>query len=94
MFFEKLFQHLDKMEVKNLILTGDWNLVNNFKEDTLKYKKLNNPKAQKIVTDYKAKLNSIDVWRHSNNGVKHFTWKQYFYKKMARLDFFLISETL
>ena len=94
MFFENLFQYLDKMEVKNLILTGDWNLVNNFKEDTLNYKKLNNPKAQKLVTEYKAKLNLIDVWRHSNNGVKHFTWKQFFYKKMARLDFFLISETL
>ena len=82
------------MEIKNLILTGDWNLVNNFKEDTLNYKKHNNPKASQVVNNYKNNLNLIDIWRQTHLELKHYTWRQLFYKKMARLDFFLITEYL
>ena len=42
LFFENLFQQLEKMNIKNLIITGDWNLVNEFQKDTLNYKKQNN----------------------------------------------------
>ena len=36
----------------------------------------------------------IDIWRHTHEQEKQYTWRQNFYKKFARLDFFLISETL
>ena len=47
-----------------------------------------------MVHQYKVKLDLIDIWRYAHPGQKKFTWKQMFYKKMARLDFFLISESL
>ena len=93
-FFEKLFEKIERMNIKNLIITGDWNLVNDYKLDTLNYKKHNNPKAAQTVYNYKEKLDLIDVWRYTNPQIKQFTWRQLFYKKMARLDYFLISETV
>ena len=78
------------MVIKNLIITGDWNLINNFIKDTLNYKKMNNPKAHKIVTEYKNKLDLIDIWRQDHPNERKFTWRQMFYNKMVRLDFFLI----
>ena len=93
-FFENLFNIIEEMETKNIILVGDWNLVNDFNLDTLNYKKRNNQKASQIVRHYKEKLDLVDIWRQSNPELKQFTWKQLFYKKMARLDFFLISESL
>ena len=94
LFFEKLFQIIENRDIKNIIMTGDWNLVNNFNEDTLNYKKHNNPKASAIVNNYKDKLDLLDIWRHNNPQLRQYTWRQMFHKKMARLDFFLISETL
>ena len=81
------------MYIKNIIMTGDWNLVNNF-NDTLNYKKQNNPKASLIVNTYKNKLELLDIWRQNHPSLKQYTWRQMFYRKMARLDFFVISETL
>ena len=75
-------------------MSGDLNLVNDFEKDTINYKKLNNPKAREIVKFNKDKLDLIDIWRHANPTKSQFTWKQTLYKKMARLDYILISETV
>ena len=93
-FFEKLFDDIEKLNNKNIMIVGDWNLVNNFELDTLNYKNRNNPKACEIVDSYKNKLDLVDIWRMAHPSLKHYTWKQLFYKKMARLDFFLISDSL
>ena len=93
-FFTSLFDKIQESDIKNIIMSGDWNLVNDFEKDTINYKKLNNPKAREIVKSNKDKLDLIDIWRHANPTKSQFTWKQTLYKKMARLDYFLISETL
>ena len=93
-FFENIFNEVENMDIKNLIITGDWNLINDFEKDTFNYKKLNNPKAQQIVTEYKNKLDLIDIWRQAHPDDSKFTLRQMYYNKMARLDFFLISEPL
>ena len=59
--------------LKNLIITGDWNLINDFEKDTFNYRKLNNPKAQQIVTEYKNKLDLIDIWRQAHPNDSKFT---------------------
>ena len=81
LFFEKLFKIIENMDIKNIIMTGDWNLVNNFSEDTLNYKKHNNPKASSIVNKYKDKLDLLDIRRHNNPQLRQYTWRQMLYKK-------------
>ena len=48
-FFLNLFKEIEQRKVKNIIMTGDWNMVIDF--NTLNYKKLNNPKSNKIVIE-------------------------------------------
>ena len=93
-FFENIFNVIENSDTKNLILVGDWNLVMNYEMDTLNYKKKNNVKAREKLLTFIEKLNLIDIWRHTHENTKRYTWRQNFYRKMARLDFFLISETL
>ena len=69
------------MNNKNIMIVGDWNLVNNFDLDTLDYKNQNNPKASVIVNSYKNKLDLMDIWRVAHPSSKYYTWKQLFYKK-------------
>ena len=93
-FFENLFNIIENLDTKNLILVGDWNLVIDYELDTLNYKKNNNGKAREKVLYYMEKLDLIDIWRQTHDKDKGYTWRQDYYKKLARLDFFLISETL
>ena len=93
-FFENLFNIIESLDTKNLIIVGDWNLVIDFELDTLNYKKNNNIKAREKTLHYMEKLDLIDIWRQTHEKTQGYTWRQNYYKKMARLDFFLISETL
>ena len=93
-FFIDLFNKIESFDIKNLIMAGDGNLVNDFAKDTLNYKRLNNPKASQVVKNFKNKLDLLDIWRQAHPDTKQYTWKQHFHKKVGRLDFFLISEAL
>ena len=75
-FFLNLFKEIEQREVKNIIMTGDWNMVIDFNKDTLNYKKLNNPKSNKIVIENKNKLDLIDIWRYSHPDLTEYTRKQ------------------
>ena len=66
----------------------------NYEQDTFNYKRQNNVKSCKKVLEKIDKLDLIDIWRDRHKTSNEYTWRQNFYKKMARLDFFLISETL
>ena len=85
-FFENLFNTVENSDTKNLILVGDWNLVLDFNIDTHNYKKENNTKAKETVLKYIEKLDLIDIWRKTHDNTKGFTWRQNFYRKLARLD--------
>ena len=80
-FFEDLFNTIEEMDIRNTIFTGDWNVVNDFNQDTLNYTKLNNPKSHNVINHFKQKLDLIDIWRKTHPDINQFTWKQFFYKK-------------
>ena len=44
-FFVNIFNILENLDTKNLILVGDWNLVIDYELDTFNYKKNNNMEA-------------------------------------------------
>ena len=46
------------------------------------------------MLNYMEKLDLIDIWRQTHDTTKGYTWRQNYYKKMARFNFFLISGTL
>lgn len=92
-FYDNI-QHLNNMENTHIIMAGDWNLVLDPSKDCYNYKNINNPKSQDTVMEMSVDLQLVDVWREINPDVKRYTWRRSNPHQQARLDFYLISETL
>ena len=73
---------------------GDFNLTLDQNKDTYNYRHINNPQARKIVVDIMKNINLSDPFRELNPDIKRYTWRKKNPIKQARLDFFLISDTL
>ena len=96
-FFINIQNILQRLNIDNIILGGDWNMLINSKQDGKNYKNINNPKAREIVNDIILQFNLIDIWRDQHHDTNQFTWHKKLNNKIiqqGRLDFFLISSTL
>lgn len=94
-FYENVFRKCAEFENENVIMCGDWNLVLDPEKDCSNYLHVNNPKARNVVLNFIEDENFIDVWRIMNEDSKMFTWRRLNpTKKQARLDFYLISDTM
>ena len=69
-------------------------MVQDFDLDCDFYVNLNNPRAQERVVQLKFENNLVDPWRVLNPDSKRFTWRRTNPFKQARLDFFLVSNSL
>ena len=92
-FFNNLKSRISKC-VNPYIIAGDFNLVLNPEIDTFNYKNINNPNARNVLLETIAEFDLIDCWREQNQEKLEFTWFRKNPIKKARLDYFLISETL
>ena len=69
--------------------------MQNYQIDTLGYLHANNKKSKCKVEEMKAVLELSDPWRLNNENAKKYTWFcTKTSKKMARLDFYLVSPDL
>ena len=90
-FYETIRDKLLSLDNPEMILCGDWNVVRNFKNDTYKYIRLNNPKARDSITQLMEQFELSDIWRTLHPNKLSFTWWTSKPLKKARLDYFLIS---
>lgn len=94
-FYSELRNKIDSyLNTQHIIIGGDFNLVMNKDLDSMNYKHLNNPKARIEVLKLMETFNLVDIFRENNANLKRYTWRRKSPIKQARLDFFLISETL
>ena len=96
-FFETLQRNLVRMGNKNIIVTGDFNILLNPLVDGKNYKNINNPNARNKLLKMISDLNLYDIYRDENPLSTHFTWKRKLKSggvQMGRLDYFLVSEEL
>ena len=94
-FFEDIFEKVSTRNHDNVIICGDWNLTMNPEKDTYNYAiRDRRHRARNLVKQKCAELNLHDIWRMMNENKKQFTWRKNNPVKCARLDFFLISESL
>lgn len=93
-FFNNLKGIIEELQNDFVILTGDFNMVQDPNLDYFQYKNVNNPKARQEVLKIKEQFKLIDPWRVNNEDKKHYTWFSQSSAKKARLDFFLISEEI
>ena len=92
-FFEIIQNKLEKLDSNNIILGGDFNVVQDYLLDTLNLQNRNNSQAHQKVLELKNDLDLIDPWRNMNPDTKMFTWHNS-QNKQSRLDYFLISSTI
>ena len=93
-FYEQLQNKMTKYENSLFILGGDFNLILDPQLDCYNYININNPNARNKLLNCMIDNNLIDCWRENNLEAKEYTWFRRNPIKKARLDYFLISETL
>lgn len=93
-FYHKIEQEVSDIESDHVIMSADWNLVQDYDLDCYNYKLQNNPNARKAVLGLKNRLNLLDPWRSYNANLRRYTWSRKNPVKKARLDFFLISQEM
>ena len=93
LFYNKVGETIEYVNNQSIILTGDYNLVQNQRLDTYNYVGINNPKAKDKVLDMIEIYNLTDPFRELYPDLKRYTWRKRTPLKQARLDFFLISQS-
>ena len=94
-FYEnEVFRKIETWDPQYSIFVGDWNLVLDQNVDTLNYQSVNNPLARLEIIKKMAEHNLVDIFREIHPDMKKYSWKQWGSQKFARLDFFLVSNTL
>ena len=90
----EVFKRIDTWNPSYAIYVGDWNIVMNQDMDSKDYHNLNNPRARQELVNKTNELDLVDIFRYLNPTNKTFSWKQWGTKKFARLDYFLITNSL
>lgn len=99
-FYRHLRKKLShKLEVQdNIILGGDWNVIQNITKDRKggADKRMNNNRKiiLKEIETLKEDLQISDIWRVKNPSKERFTWRKKNPVVKSRLDFWLISKKL
>ena len=94
-FFDTLNNKLQDANDELIIMAGDWNCVQDPLLDRKNYATDNNRKNTRTsIKNLMSDHNLCDVYREISNDKQSFTWRKFNSTKQARLDYFLISETL
>ena len=92
-FYEEINNYIKNLD-NQVILVGYFNMVLDPDKDCKEYININNPRTRNKVLNLIIECNLIDPWMELNLETNQFTWGKKNLTKQARLDFFLISETL
>ena len=93
-FFENVMNIAETLANANLIICGDFNTIQDEKLDYHNYKNINNKKSHEKILEIKDTYNLCDPFREMYPSLRRYTWRKKSPLKQARLDYFLISETL
>ena len=94
----KYFDYINELVTNNpndyLIICGDFNLILNPNLDCHNYQNINNPKARNKLLHTIQTQQLIDAFRYKYPSLQRYTWRRTKPFKQARLDFFLVTDTL
>ena len=89
-FFSKIQQNIESLGNSSVIISGDWNVPQDYMKDTINYVHRNNEKSQKQIHQMMEVLDLVDTYRELHPESKRYSWRGP-HKKQARLDYFLTS---
>ena len=94
MFFQDLFNFYQQSGVPECIITGDFNVTLNHEDDNYGYVAPRNVNARTELNKLNNDMGFVDAHRELHGKKKLFTWIRNGGPQRARLDMFLISESL
>ena len=95
LFYENLKSKIEEFHNEQVIIYGHWNMIFDAKMDKNNYLHINNPPARQVILHLLEDENFVDPWRAMHEDEKKYTWcRLNAIKKQARLDFFLVHESL
>ena len=93
-FYSNIKNRMEQYNNTSHIMCGDFNLVLDPTKDYENYSNVNNQNSRKEVLSLISSLNLEDIWRSIHPDGKGFTWRKRNPRKQARLDFFLVAQSL
>ena len=94
-FFENVSKILENNEIDKIIMAGDWNCVFDEQLDCKNYASISHkPKSREIIKNMIRLFELNDIWRSLHKDKQEYTWRKFRTLKQARLDYFLVSESL
>ena len=94
-FFTKIFDLIENIGNRQILIAGDWNVILNPSLDARNYRSFNNrPRSRKLILDKINDLNLNDIFREVYPDKKLYTWRRFHTIQQSRLDYFLISDSL
>jgi len=93
-FLKSVFSNLSTFECENLVVRGDFNLVQNIERDKKGGNRTRHFKSLEEIEKFKENMNLTDIWRDLHPDIQRFTWRRNKPEIHCRLDFFLISSSL
>ena len=91
-FFEELFKEIEKVECREMIIVGDYNLVQDPAIDRIE-PVLYSPKSCQLLEVVKKSWDLIDPWRDRNPEERIYSWMQVKNNKIqvSHIDFALTT---
>ena len=93
-FFTEIQNVVQNNESDYNIICGDYNLILDPVIDCNNYKHVNNPNARSTVLNMIKDLSLADIYRQLYPTRQRYTWRKRNPLKQARLDFFLVTDTM
>ena len=93
-FYSNIKTRMEQYNDTSHIMCGDFNLVLDPTKDYENYSNVNNQNSRKEVLSLISSLNLEDIWRSIHPDGKGFTWRKRNPRKQARLDFFLVAQSM
>ena len=97
----QFYEDIEKLIITNtsdyILICGDLNITLDPTKDSINYTakfSTNNPKSRKKILEIMENHSLVDVFRNLNPTLQHYTWRKPNSDKKARLDYFIVSNTL
>ena len=89
-----ILKPIEESQQDHLIVCGDFNLVLNPELDSFNYVNINNPRSRQCVLEMLQLHNMKDAFRYLHPTLKRYSWQRRNPIKQARLDYFIVLESL
>ena len=94
-FFISIFQIIEQIGNRQVMVGGDWNLILDSNLDARNYKSHNpKPQSRRVLLEKINHFDLVDIYRKVYPAKRAYSWRKFNTIQQSRLDYLLISDSL